>query len=269
MRHSDPIGMFDSGVGGLTVMHEFMRKLPNESITYFGDTARVPYGGKSKETIIRYSVENASFLLEKNIKLLVVACNTASAAAIERLRQVINIPIIGVIEPGAQKAVSVTRNQRIAVLGTKATIESGAYQKEIKKHLPQASIFPIACPLFVPIVEEHFFEHPIAQMAVKEYLRPLKNVLIDTILLGCTHYPFLINLIQKEVGAEVQIVDSASTCVEKAAEILSQQGSHSFSNAMPYYEYFVSDDPNKFKLLAENLFGRDIPEVHLAGHLVN
>lgn len=253
------IGMFDSGVGGLTVMQEFKKQMPSTGIIYFGDTAKVPYGGKSPETIIRYSIENAIFLLEKNIKILVIACNTVSAIALEKLRHIFKIPIIGVIDPGAENASAVTRNQRIAILGTKATIDSEAYQTAIKKRLPEAVLFPLACPLFVPLVEERFFTHPAARMIVKEYLSPLKDQNIDTILLGCTHYPFLRDLIREEMGELVSVVDSASMCAKQAAGLLKDE-----LYKISQDEYYVSDDPVKFKILAEGLFGKTLPAISMA-----
>ncbi|WP_068471507.1 glutamate racemase [Candidatus Protochlamydia phocaeensis] len=262
---SYPIGLFDSGVGGLTVMQEIMRVLPHESLVYFGDTARVPYGNKSRETIIRYSIENAIFLLEKQVKLLVVACNTASAFALPKLRKIFNIPIIGVVEPGAEKAVSVTRNQRIAVLGTKGTIQSRAYQTEIQRLLPHAHIFSQACPLFVPLVEERFLDHPATRLLVKEYLSGLHQQEIDTVLLGCTHYPLLKPLIQQELGAHIHLVDSATTCAEKIASILETQKLQSRASS-PSHAYYVSDDPDKFKELGEKLFGQALPHVELLNH---
>jgi glutamate racemase len=252
-KHLHSIGLFDSGIGGLTVMQQIMQTLPQESLIYFGDTARVPYGGKSRETIIRYSLENANFLLEKGIKLLVVACNTASAFALDALKEQLPIPVIGVIEPGAEKAASISKNQRIAVLGTKGTIQSGAYQREIKTLVPQATIIPIACPLFVPLVEERLFHHPATRLIIKEYLQPLRNQEIDTVLLGCTHYPFLKHFIQEEMGSDVQLVDSASTCAEKICKLLKQQKLNSMS-PKPTYHYYVSDDPRKFQDLVETLF---------------
>lgn len=262
-KKSYAIGMFDSGVGGLTVMQKMVETLPYERIVYFGDTARVPYGGKSQETVLRYSIENIQFLLQHKIKLLVVACNTVTALALPKLREMFNIPIIGVIEPGAEKAASVTRNQRIAVLGTKATILSQAYQKELQRLLPNASIFSLACPLFVALVEENFLEHPASQLIVKEYLHPLKDKHIDTLLLGCTHYPLLKHLIAREVGEQVTIVDSASTCAEKVSRILQEQDlSTDINNQRPLHQYFVSDDPKRVKEQAEKLFGYTISEVN-------
>lgn len=256
------IGLFDSGVGGLTVMQQLMHVLPHERLIYFGDTARVPYGNKSSETIVRYSIENTICLLDKNIKLLVVACNTASAHALSKLRQLFNIPIVGVIEPGAEKAVAVSRNQRIAVLGTKGTIQSGAYQEAILKRAPGAIIFPIACPLFVPLVEEQWLHHPASSLIVQEYLHPLRHQQIDTLLMGCTHYPLLKTLIQQEIGDSVTLVDSASTCAEQVIELLRQSCSLATSfQGKPHY--YTSDDPDKFRMLGERLFGHTLDEVEL------
>ncbi len=259
---SQAIGVFDSGVGGLTVLKQLMHVLPHERFIYFGDTARVPYGNKSRQTIIRYSIENTICLLEKNIKLLVIACNTVSALALSKLRQLFTIPIVDVIEPGAEKAAAMTRHQHIAVLGTRATIQSGAYQTAIRKLIPQAALFPIACPLFVPLVEELWMDHPAAHLIVQEYLSPLKTESIDTVLLGCTHYPLLSSLIQQEMGPSVQLVDSASTCADQVKSILQQrqllspilQGQH---------QYFVSDDPGKFRVFGERLFGHSLEAVEL------
>lgn len=256
------IGLFDSGVGGLTVMQEIARLLPRESLLYFGDTARVPYGNKSRETIIRYSIENAIFLLEKQIKLLVVACNTASAFALPKLRQIFNIPIVGVIEPGAQKAVSVTRNQRIAVLGTKGTIQSGAYQLEIQRLLPKATVIPVACPLLVPLVEERFLNHPITRLAVQEYLSQLEKAEVDTILLGCTHYPLIKELIQEQAGLHITLVDSASTCAQTVTQLLQSHQLESPTD-QAIHRYYVSDDPAKFHDLGEKLFGHPLPHIEL------
>jgi glutamate racemase len=255
------LGIFDSGVGGLTVMQAIKRLLPHENLIYFGDTARVPYGNKSPETIIRYSLENAAFLSKQHIKLMVVACNTSNAFAMPMLKELYSIPIIGVIEPGAEKAVAVTRNQRIGVLGTKATIQSGAYQQAIKELLPEAEVMALACPLFVPLVEERYLDHPATKLIIQDYLAPLKNQGIDTLLLGCTHYPFLKHLIQEEMGPDVTLVDSAITCAEKIASTLKNQDL-SFQ-ADVKHRYFVSDDPEKFRKQAEALFGYPLPPVLL------
>jgi glutamate racemase len=261
-HHASPsIGMFDSGIGGLTVMKQIMKNLPKESIVYLGDTARVPYGNKSRETIIRYSIENVIFLMEHNIKILVVPCNTASAYALERLQQIFNIPIIGVIEAGAERAAHVTRNGHIAILGTKGTVQSEMYQKAIQRIAPKATVTAIACPLFVPLVEEAFCSHTIAEMIVREYLAPLKAQKIDTLVLGCTHYPLLYTWIEKEMGPHVTIVDSAIPCAEKVAHILQKNSWQTTSQIAPSHKYFVSDDPEKFRALGQTFLGCPIPYV--------
>jgi glutamate racemase len=257
---SQPIGIFDSGVGGLTVMHQIRQALPHEQLIYFGDLARVPYGNKSGETITQYSIENALYLLQKNIKLLVVACNTASAFALGRLNELFHIPIVGVIEAGAKRSVELSQSQHIAVLGTRGTIQSGAYQAAIHKLAPLAQVFPIACPLLVPLVEEQWLNHPATRMIIKEYLRPLQGQKIDTLMLGCTHYPLLRDLIQEEVGPEVTLVDSASTCAQQIQAILHSQGLAAGQLQGPH-RYFVSDEPQRFRSLAEHAFGCSIDEV--------
>ncbi len=259
---SNPIGIFDSGVGGLTVMQQLVHTLPHERLIYFGDTARLPYGNKSSETIIRYSIDNTIMLLEKNIKLLVIACNTASAFALPKLRQLFNLPILGVIDAGAEKAVSVSKNLRIAVLGTKGTIESGAYQKAILNLSKEAYILPIACPLFVPLVEEQWLDHPATELIIHEYLAPIKQNEIDTILLGCTHYPLLFSHIQRAVGDHITIIDSATTCAEQAAKMLKETNLLS-PIKQGRDQYLVSDDPKSFQKHAERLFGQHQVNVEL------
>lgn len=254
------IGVFDSGVGGLTVLKEIVKLLPNEEIVYFGDTARVPYGEKRPETIITYSIENALFLMQHEIKVLVVACNTASAFAIHKLSHLFHIPVIGVIEPGAKKAVSATKNGRIAVLGTRGTIQSGAYQQEIQKRRVDSFVLPISCPLLVPLVEERYLSHPATKMIIKEYLAPIKDHGIDTVLLGCTHYPLLQELIQEEVGDHVTVVDSATLLAENLKSVLFEKELENLSGKSTC-RYFVSDDPEKFSLLATSLFNEPIGNV--------
>lgn len=259
MKHQ-AIGIFDSGVGGLTVMKQIVHLLPNEDLIYFGDTARLPYGDKSPETIISYSFENAAFLQEHQIKVLVVACHTASAYALADLQAKLQIPVIGVIEPGAKKAVSVTKNRRIAVLGTKGTIKSAVYQRAIERYLTDSFVLPIPCPLLVPLVEENFINHPATRMILKEYLSQIKAVDIDTVLLACTHYPLLKEIIQEEVGDTVTVVDSSSICAENLYSLLEE---NDFLNDKidPSYRYFVSDDPAKFSNLASTFFGRTVENV--------
>jgi len=264
--NSFSIGVFDSGLGGLTVMQQLMKALPDEHFIYFGDTARLPYGEKGRETIIRYSIENTVFLLEKNIKALVVACNTATAHALERLQQIFSVPVIGVIDPGAESAVNISKNGRIAVLGTKGTIQSQSYQKAIAQKNPSVTLFPIACPLFVPLVEESYANHPAARLIVQEYLRPLKDQQIDTLLLGCTHYPLLHSIIQEEIGKDVAIIDSAVSCAKKLATILTENGLKRSDNLTPKHQYFVSDEPLKFQTLGQNFLNMAIDHVELARH---
>lgn len=260
-QSSNSIGLFDSGIGGLTVMQQLLKVLPEEHFIYFGDTARLPYGDKSSETIIRYSLENAEFLLEKKIKLLVVACNTASAYAIDHLQQRLSIPVIGVVEPGADSAVQASRTGRIAVLGTRATVQSQAYQKAISMRDPGAVVIPLACPLFVPLVEEHFMDHPATRMIVEQYLKPLKEQRVDTVLLGCTHYPLLKDTIRHVMGNDVAIVDSALSCAETVKALLHEQGLKAPKKTHEEHHYYVSDDPRKFQILGESFLGMPLAQV--------
>ena len=243
-------------------MQQIVNKLPNEHIVYFGDTARLPYGNKSRETIIRYMIENSIFLMEQDIKILVIACNTASAHSLDKLKQIFNIPIIEVIKPGSKKAVEVTKNGHIAVLATKGTVSTGVYQKEILRQLPEAHVVPIACPLFVPLLEESMSTHAVTKIIVQEYLAPLKKHKIDTLLLGCTHYPLLRSIIQEELGDKITIVDSAQTCAEEVASILEAKNLNNVSQ--PHmHKYFVSDDPEKFRILGKEFLGMPLEGVEL------
>lgn len=255
------IGIFDSGIGGLTVMQQLIKALPREDMVYFGDTARLPYGGKSPDTIIRYSCENTTFLLEKNIKMLVVACSTASAHALEVLRDNFSLPIIGAVDPGAKKGVEASKNGRIGVLGTKGTIGSQAYQKAILELDPHAKVFPVACPLFVPLVEEQYVDHPATRLIVKEYLKTLEKD-IDTLILGCTHYPLLKKLIADEMGGGVTIIDSAVSCAEQVAALLEQKDLCKTSGDGKHH-YYVSDDPKKFQQSGRHFLGMPIDHVEL------
>lgn len=262
-KQSQAIGIFDSGIGGLTVMREIMKRLPNENLIYYGDTARLPYGNKSSEVVTRYSMESASFLVEQNIKLLVVACNTATAYALDKLQQTFGIPVLGVIEPGAEKAIKTSKNNCIAVLGTKGTIGSGVYQRMIEKKMPQAKVVSIACPLFVPLVEESFLHHPVTSLVIKHYLAPLKEHGVDTVLLGCTHYPMLKHKIAEELMEHVAIIDSACTCAEKVAGILNESQLTNHSRSKGNYQYFVSDDPIKFQHAGSEYLGDSISNVRV------
>lgn len=257
------IGIFDSGFGGLTVMNAIRTVLPHENIIYFGDTAHLPYGAKSGETILRYSIENASYLMGMGVKVLVVACHTACCFALEELQKMFEIPILGVISPAIERVSQVSSNGKIAILGTRATVNSGVYQRHIQSRLPQAELHAISCPLFVQLVEEGYIDHPITEMVIQEYLRPLKNKEIDTILLGSTHFPHLIAQIQKEVGQSVHLVDPAVNCAEKLKALLAEKGLENPEKDIPHYQFIVSDDPEKFRLLGKTFLNYPIEDVQL------
>ena len=220
-RQSDgPVGVFDSGIGGLTVAAALREVLPNESIIYIGDTARVPYGGKSAETIERYAVEIGGMLLAQGAKAIVVACNTASALALSRLREVFAVPVIGVIEPGARAAVDASRNGKVGVIGTRATIRSGAYERHIHAINPQFGVHVRECPLLVPLIEEGWLNDDVTETVIRRYLADLLDQGVDTIVLGCTHYPLLKAALERFVGPDVRLVDSARNCAEEVRKVL-------------------------------------------------
>lgn len=266
MTHSRnlPIGMFDSGVGGLTVLRQIAKRLPYEKIIYYGDTARVPYGDKSSQEILRYSIDNANFLMDNHqIKVLVIACNTSAAYSSQQLRQLCPFPVIDVVEAGVESIVRATKSRRIAVLATRGTIRSGIYEKEILKLLPDAVVISIACPLFTLLVEEQFINHLATKLIVEEYLAPLKNQNIDALLLGCTHYPLLRDVIQEVLGGGVTIVDSSSSCAEKVADLLSKMDLETPLLTLPErHQFFVSDDPERFSHTARNFLDAHT-EVHV------
>ncbi|HTE43939.1 MAG TPA: glutamate racemase, partial [Gemmatimonadaceae bacterium] len=215
MKNSAPVGVFDSGIGGLTVAKELIRQLPHESVVYFGDTARVPYGPKSPDTVRRYSREIAGFLRDQGVKSIVIACNTATAHALTALREEMAMPVLGVVEPGARAAVAATRGGTIGVIGTAGTIKSGAYERAIRAIDPNVAIIARACPLFVPLVEEGWTDHDATRLVAREYLAPMLDAKVDTLVLGCTHYPLLKALLHDVLGPDVRLIDSAE---ETAAE---------------------------------------------------
>jgi len=257
-----PIGVFDSGIGGLTVVKRLASTLLNENIIYFGDTARVPYGSKSNSTVIEYSIQNTKFLLQKNIKALVVACNTASSIAIPDLKKMFDIPIIGMIEPGSRMALSKTHNKKIGVIGTRATIGNLAYSKEIKRMNNKAEVFEKPCPLFVPLAEEGWIKHRATYEIAEEYLKELREEEIDTLVLGCTHYPILSEVIQKVIGSKVYLIDSGVASSELIKMELEKFDLLSDSKTTGSQEYYVSDIQAKFKEVAELFLGREIEHVH-------
>ena len=255
------IGMFDSGVGGLTVLKELLRVMPHESYVYFGDTARYPYGSKSPQTISRYSVENSIFLLEQNCQLIAIPCHTATALGMQRLKNTFSVPVLGVIEPAVEKVIQTTKTKRIGVIATKATILSGTYQREISARMEDAQVIACPCPLFVSLVEERISSREIVRLIVKEYLAPLKKKKVDTLLLGSTHYPHLMQVIQEEMGPEVQIVNPALAFAEKIAEQKRLMDFVPHEETFSHPRFFVSDDPKRFKAIGEAFLGIAMKDV--------
>lgn len=257
------IGVFDSGIGGLTVAKEIIRQLPTESIVYFGDTARVPYGPKSPDTVRRYSHEIAQFLVTQGVKSIVVACNTATAHALTMLREQLLIPVIGVVEPGARAAVAATTSNRIGVIGTVGTIASGAYERAILALNRDVVVTARAAPLLVPLVEEGWTEHPASRLIVEEYLRPFATAEIDTLVLGCTHYPLLKPLIAAVMGPGVQLIDSAAETASETARVLEKRGIAAFDGHAVSHRFIASDDPLQFLRLGQRFLGGTIESVEI------
>ena len=249
-----PIGVFDSGIGGLTVLKELVATLPGEQFIYLGDTARLPYGTKTNEVIIRYSRENTEFLLAKGIKMLVIACNTSSAVALDEIAAETIVPVIGVIDPGARAAAKASRSGKIGVIGTEATIASGAYTRALQSYRPKAEIYTRACPLLVPLVEEGFLDNEIAEKTVAYYLGSLKASGIDTLLLGCTHYPLLKSLFQTVLGPAVKIVDSATATANAVRERLAALDL-TVQRARGSQSFFVTETPDRFVRVGNRFFG--------------
>lgn len=258
---NSPIGVFDSGIGGLTVVREIMRNLPSESIVYFGDTARVPYGSKSAETITRYSEQICRFLIGKQVKAVVVACNTASAFALEAVQKEFSIPIIGVIRAGAEVAASSTRNGRIGIIGTEGTIGSGIHASFLKKIDPKIEVIGKACPLFVPLAEEGWTHDPVTEEVARRYLAELKSQNIDTLILGCTHYPLLRSTIRKVMGEGVQLVNPAYETALELKQLLKERNLECEADpqAEPEYRFYVSDLADKFRHFANTILPYDVP----------
>ncbi len=256
-----PIGIFDSGIGGLTVFAAVRACLPNESVLYLGDTARVPYGTKSAETVIRYSRECAGFLMERGVKAVVVACNTASAYALPDLTSTLGVPVLGVIGPGSQAALAKSRSAVIGVIGTSGTIASNAYGAELKKLHPGVRVVSRACPLFVPLVEEGWTDNEVAEAAAQRYLAGLGEEGIDTLILGCTHYPLLKEAIGRQLGGGVRLVDSAESTAEALRELLQQRGLTAPASSVPSSHLYVTDLPGRFESIARRFLCGDPPPV--------
>lgn len=255
-----PIGVFDSGVGGLTVAREIMRQLPNENIVYFGDTARVPYGSKSKDNIIRFSRQIINFLKTKEVKAIVIACNTASALALDVVKEEIDIPIIGVVEPGARAALEMTGSKKIGVIGTDATIKSAMYEKIINDIDKEAKVIGKACPLFVPLVEEGFAKHKVTEEIIDFYLSSFLETDIDSLILGCTHYPLLRSKIKEYVGEKITLVNPAYETAMDLKHVLQACNMENTGEGQEHasYEFYVSDAADKFKQFANSILPYDI-----------
>ncbi len=256
-KKSLPIGVFDSGVGGITVVKEIFKNLPKEKIIYFGDTARVPYGNKSADTVIRYSKQIAEFLISKEVKAIVIACNTASALALDAVSAISPVPVIGVVYPGAQAAVKATKNGCIGVIGTNATIKSRLYDKSISKLMPEAKIFGQACPLFTNLVEEGMIDDEVTITMIHRYMDNLvKENQIDTLVLGCTHYPILESVIKKEVGVNITLVNPALETAKALENLLARQNLLNTEILVDNpHKFYVSDDAEHFKMFASDVLG--------------
>lgn len=255
-----PIGVFDSGLGGLTAVRELARLLPGEDIVYFGDTGRVPYGSRSRDTIIKYARQDVAFLNTFDLKAIVIACGTVSSTALEVLREENHIPVLGVVEPAAQAAALASKNGKIGLIGTEASIRSGAYERALARLRPEAVVYPQACPLFVPLVENGRFKpgDAVAELVVSEYLTPLKEAGIDTLVMGCTHYPLLRPAVAAFLGPEVELVDAGGSCAQKVAGLLRLTDALSGKAAGGAHRYFVSDSVDGFARLATLFLGEDV-----------
>ncbi|MBD3669804.1 MAG: glutamate racemase [Gammaproteobacteria bacterium] len=258
-----PIGVFDSGVGGLTVVRALMQRLPNEDIIYFGDTARVPYGIKSVETISHYATQITEFLLEKEVKLLIVACNTMAAVASQVIHDLSPVPVLDVIEAGTRGAIAATRNRQVGVIGTLTTINSQAYVHTIHAAAPDIGIHSRACPLFVPLVEEGWLDHEVTRLTAREYLSPLLELDIDSLVLGCTHYPLLTPLLKEVVGDSIQLIDSAETTAQQVVELFEQTGMANPDPTPGSHQFFVTDVPQRFQDVGSRFLGQPLFHVHV------
>ncbi len=256
-----PIGIFDSGIGGLTVVKHLMELLPYENIVYFGDTARVPYGTKSEDSVKRFAFEDSHFLLEHNVKIIVVACNTVSATAIHLLKKYLPVPVIGVMMPGAKAAVEKTKNGKIGVIGTSTTIRSEAYKKKIKSLEAQRIVYGQACPLFVPLVEEGLIEDEATRLIAGRYLKPLMENGVDTLILGCTHYPVLKDIINDVTGNKVALVDSGEETAKEVKKFIELHNLDNKQKIKPKIKFYVSDLPHKFQETAERFLHKTIPHI--------
>ena len=265
MKENDkrPIGVFDSGLGGLTVVREIRKRLPNESIVYFGDMARLPYGTKSREQILSYSIQNTLFLLKHKVKAVVIACNSSSSVAYQFLKRHFNLPIVDVIAPAIESALLATKSGRIGVTATQATVDSMAYEKGLKKANPKTKVFNVACPLFVPLVEEGWLMGDVPALVAETYLKPLKQQKIDTLILGCTHYPVLQTVLRKVAGPAIRLVDSISPTVARLETILQSKMLSATVSHQGDLKVFVSDKPRNFVKVGESFLGEKMNHVEV------
>jgi glutamate racemase len=254
--------VFDSGIGGLTVVRALARRLPHENIVYFGDTARVPYGPKSPRVVRDYAAQDVDFLVSQGVKMVVIACNTVSAVALDVVQKRAGVPVVGVIQPGASSAVATSARKRVGIIGTEATIGSSAYVHAIRQLDPSVQVFARACPLFVPLAEEGWVDHPATRMVAREYLFPLTQEKIDALILGCTHYPVLRAAIQQAVGEDVALIDSGEATAGVVAERLAAEGLTNPSPDRPNLQFHVSDIPAKFAEVGERFLGHTMGRVH-------
>ncbi|MBM4170175.1 MAG: glutamate racemase [Ignavibacteria bacterium] len=261
MSDARPIGVFDSGVGGLTVVRALSEKLPHENIVYFGDTARVPYGPKSPQVVREYALDDTNILLNHDVKLIVVACNTVSAVALDVVQKQARVPVVGVIEPGALAAVKRSKSKRIGIIGTVGTIKSNAYGTALKRLDADVEHFSHPCPLFVPLAEEGWMDHRATELIAKEYLFPLTQHKIDTLILGCTHYPILKDVISRVTHQTLQLIDSGEATAEVVAQLLDSEGIRNLSTMNARLQFFVSDVPHKFAEIGERFLGRTLGRI--------
>lgn len=246
-----PIGVFDSGVGGLTVVKQIMKVMPHENIIYFGDTARVPYGTKSKEAVTKYSKQNVRFLLSKDVKAIIVACNTASSNSLDELRATFDVPIFGVVVPGVEEALRATKNKKIGVIGTQGTVRSGAYERMICAEDSEMQVFTKACPLFVPLAEEGWTDNEVSRQAAKNYLTDLVATGIDSLVLGCTHYPLLKRCIGTTVGDAIKLVDPAKATAKRVMHFLGERGMLNENEEIGEKQFYLSDTTDTFKFVCQ------------------
>ncbi len=264
MTDNRPVGVFDSGIGGLTVLREIWNEVPEESTIYFGDNSRSPYGTKSRSTIIRYSLQNMKFLESKGVKMIVVACNTASAYAYEELKKRAGVPVVEVVTPGADVACRTTKNGKIGIIATKGTISTGVYKKAVEDRaeelgMKNIEIFQQACPLFVSLAEEGWWDKEVTKLTAEEYLKPLKDAGVDTLVMACTHYPLLSKVIQEVMGDNVVLVNTGEATAKVVKELLDKEGTASVGNNNPVREFYTSDEPELFEQVATPFLGEGLP----------